>query len=81
MSDFDNCSRCGSPEQETMLDHNGECVPCAHLREAEDGDDLPQSVLLKLVNMAQSRHPSVCNEDAVNFANVLEEEGYIPEKP
>lgn len=77
--EYEDCSMCESPEQPSMLDHEGRCVPCAAVDEAED--EIPEVAVQHLMSMAVSRHPSVCNKDAPNFREVLVENGFLPEGP
>jgi len=73
--EYENCSTCGSAEQVTLLNHEGNCVPCEQVLAADD--ELPQVAVVKLAQMAESRHPTTCNEDAPRFRAVLEENGFL----
>lgn len=73
---YEDCATCGAPEQKTMLNHEGNCVPCEQVLAADDGE-IPVEVVMKLLAMAKSRHPKTCNEDAPNFEQVLVEQGMI----
>lgn len=80
---FTDCDGCGSTERKENVEH-GLCEACLDLRPFRNPekcvDEVPISVLEKLVSMAKSRHPTTCNEDARNFERVLREEGVLPER-
>lgn len=71
-TDFGDCSQCGSTEYEQHL-IDGKCKACYALsNETGTTVEVPVAVLEKLAGMARTRHPSVCNEDAYQFSNVLD---------
>ena len=78
---FSECESCGSTEQETMLTPDGNCVPCQKVLDAEPEDGLPLEAVMRLTNLAESRHPTACHEDAPRFRQVLEQQGFLPESP
>ena len=72
--DFGECDRCGSTEREEML-ANGMCLACNELEDPKgETVEVSVEVLKKLTTQAQSRHPTVAHEEAVDFAGVLENE-------
>jgi len=75
--EFTDCDRCGSTERE-QLTIGGQCKSCYALQSGlGQSVEVPTATLEKLVSMAQSRHPTTCNEDAHRLEKVLEEEGLI----
>jgi len=62
-----------------MLNANGNCVPCEKVLAADPAEGLPVEAAVKLTTMAESRHPTTCHEDAPNFRQVLEAEGFLPQ--
>lgn len=72
---FTDCAVCGSTE-DVEKTHNGKCLACAELTVGPKGPtvEVPVAVLRKLTSQANTRHPTVCHEDAPRFRNVLERE-------
>jgi len=62
-----------------MLNSKGRCVPCQKVKDS-DGE-IPVEVVMKLLSMAETRHPTVSHEDAPRFRQVLEQEGIVPASP
>lgn len=78
---YEDCSECETPTQESMLNQGGRCIPCERVIVTDPEDGLPVEATMKLAEMAASRHPKTCNEDAHNFRQVLEENGFLPSPP
>lgn len=78
--DFSECDKCGSTTRESEM-RAGLCEPCYDLSHGEgETVEVPVSVLQRLVSSAESRHPTVCNQDAPRFRNVLTWYGYPVER-
>lgn len=74
---FTDCDRCGSTEREELT-IGGQCKSCYALQSGLGRSvEIPTATLEKLLSMAQSRHPTTCNEDAHELENVLVEEGVL----
>lgn len=76
--EYKDCATCGCSEQETLLNPDGNCVPCQKVLDGSPDEGVPMEAVLKLTSLAESRHPTACHEDAPSFRKVLEDEGYLP---
>jgi hypothetical protein len=76
---FVDCRDCDATTRERH-EEDGLCRACYALRHPDEVEtaEVPIEVLRRLSGMAQTRHPSVCNEEAFDFEVTLSQqiEGY-----
>lgn len=71
---YGKCNRCGDTEKEAAL-VKGKCLACAELTSPKgETVEVPKEALKKLASLAQSRHPTACNDVAPVFNGLVEDE-------
>lgn len=73
MTEFGECVACGDKKLESEL-AGGKCLACCELDDAVgDTVEIPVKSLAKLVSLAETRHPTACNQVAPVYSREVEE--------